>query len=667
MHASDRSKDLPPRYRHWLNEEVNYIIDSTERKQFLALQTDTQRDNFIDTFWRVRNPDPNSGINSYRDEHYRRLTYANEHYGSLEQQNGWRTDMGRMYIILGAPKQRATYMAARNVRPMEIWFYQAENPALPPYFYLVFYKRNTGDPFTLYSPYSDGPARLVTGLEALNDQKRALDQLRKSLGDEVGRRSLSLLPTEHVDFDEYTPSLSSDVLMSTIAGLPDNPLTQEQLNQNRLREHVTMSVMLGDPGMSLTYEVFRDDEGRQTLSYVLSTSVPDPRIIGDRSGSPYYDMTLRTSVQTQDGKPVYDDEQQLTGNLTEAQVAIANKKKFAAEARVPLSPGTYVLTATLTNNINKVGSQQHATVIVPTVKPQGVKVSGLLAYKAPAAVPDPHGLLPFSASGYRFTPRGAQSVYIREGDKLPVVFQLWLDPKAPTAGTEEDKVHLKYVFGMVSASHDSPSEENEDVEVKNLDKAGNLLTGHTVDTSQLAVGNYRLVVGATRTGVPQTSYAELTVHVEPPSTFVDTWTAYGPVGAGDAMDDFKRGLSAEAVGADAEAQRWYTRALAKHAPDMRPLDKLAALLERTGRTDDLAALSQQPILTQTAASPKTLMSIAQALTKNGNPKGAMKMLDAQIKLQPPNADLYRTMADACQASGDNSRASEMRTLAAGVK
>ena len=677
-HAAIRSKDLPPRYRHWLDEEVNYIIDSTERKQFLALTSDPQRDQFIHEFWSVRNPDPNSATNSYEDEHYRRLTYANEHFGSVEQQDGWRTDMGHMYIVLGEPKQRMTYPVARNVRSMEIWFYEGENPALPPFFYLLFYKRGPGDPFTLYSPYADGPAKLITGLEALNDQKRAITQLRKSLGDEVAKISLSLLPSEQVNYDDYTPSLSSDLLLDTIAGLPDNPLTQEQLNQNRLREHVTMSVMLGDPGLALSYDVFRDAEGRQTLSYLLSTSLPDARIIGERpDGTNYYDMSLRTTVQTTDGKPVYDQEDVLTGNLTPAQAEVAKKKKFAAEARVPLSPGLYVVTATLTNNIDKVGSRQHVTVTVPDVTERGAKISGLLAYKAPAAVPDPHGQLPFSVSGLRFTPRGAQSVYIREGEKLPVVLQLWLDPHGtdrsqstgtpdPSATGVEDKVHLKFVYGIVAAVHESPVQEEDDVDVKNLDKAGNLLTGHTLDTSQLAVGNYRLVVGATRTGVPQTAYSEMTIHVQPPSNFTDTWTAYGPNAGGEAVDDLKRGISAEAVGAIADAQKWYTRSLAEGA-GMRSLEKLAALLERSGKTDDLAALSQQPILMQTAASPKTLVAIAQASNKIGNPKAAVKMLDAQIKLQPPSAELYGVMADACQASGDNSRAKEMRTLAAGVK
>ena len=131
-HAASRVKDLPPRYRHWLTEEVNYIIDSEERKQFLSLTSDAQRDAFIRQFWEIRNPDPGSATNSYKEEFYQRLAYANEHFGSAQLQNGWRTARGRIYIILGAPKQIMSYPAARNVRPIEIWFYQSPSLALPP-------------------------------------------------------------------------------------------------------------------------------------------------------------------------------------------------------------------------------------------------------------------------------------------------------------------------------------------------------------------------------------------------------------------------------------------------------------------------------------------------------------------------------------------------------
>jgi GWxTD domain-containing protein len=669
VHAADRSKNLPPKYRHWLNEEVNYIIDSQERKQFLALADDTQRESFIRAFWRIRNPDPNSEINSYKDEHYRRLAYANEHYGAIGLQDGWRTDQGRIYITLGPPKQVMTYPLARNVRPLEIWFYESANRALPPYFYILFYKRSLGEPFTIYSPNQDGPARLVSTLETLNDQTKSLKTLRKSLGDEVAKMSLTLLPDQNVDLNgEWEPSLTSDVILSTIAGLPDHPITQEQLNLNRAREHVTMSVLTGESDLSLEYDVIRDERGRPTLSYLLRTPSPDERIVGVRKdGSFFYDFSLRTLVAAQDGKAAYDQEDQLTGNLTAGQVEAVKKKRFAAEARVPLSPGTYLLEVTLTNNVNHIASKKRATITVPAVEGKDVAISPLLFYTTPAAVPDPQGRLPFSFSNLRFSPRGAQSAEIRQGEYLPVVFQLWAGAKASDPATPE-KIHLKYVFGSVAAGHEAPVQEEEDVDVTNRDQAGNFLTGRKLDTTALGVGTYRLVVSATRTGEHRSAYASMNFTVRRGDDLVDLWTAYGPVAQeDDAVDDLKRGLSAQALGADGDAKAWFTKALAEGPADPRPLAKLVALLNRRGERDELAALSRQPILTQTAVPPQTLLPIAQALTKNGNPKEVVRMLEAQIKLQPPNGDLYRTLADACEASGDGSRAREVRSLANGIK
>lgn len=651
-----------------MNEEVPYIISSNERKQFLSLQSDTERDSFIASFWAIRNPDPSSATNTYKDEHYRRLAYANDHFGSIEAQNGWRTDQGRIYIILGPPKQIVTYPVAQNVRPIEIWFYQTPTRALPPYFNVLFYKRSLGEPFSLYSPYQDGPARLVSTLEAMNDQKRSLETLRKSLGDEVARTALSLIPGETVDLDSYEPSLSSDLLLGTIAGLPDNPLTREELNLNRQRERVTMSVLTGDPNMTMGYEVFRDDKGREILSYLLSSSVPDARLIGKRpDGSLYYDLTLRTNVQTADGKPVYEQEDQLTGNLTEAQAEIAKKKKFAAEARLPLAPGKYSLVATLTNNVIHLASRQHIAATVPAFDGKVLGISNLLAYQAPAAVPDPKDDLPFTASGFRFTPRGAQSVYVRQGERLPLVFQLWLgSDTAPAEGPA--KIHLRYVLGTATTTGEAPHVEGEDIDAANHDNAGNLLTGHTVDTSELAPGTYMLVVNANRVGEKRMAYASLTLHVESAEYYTDSWTAYGPTNpAGAALDDLKRGLSAEAQGADIEAQNWYSKALAENAGDLRPLEKLADLLARLGQNQQLAALSQQPVLLRDAAAPKTLLAIAQALKATGDLKAEVHLLETQIKLQPPNADLYRTLADACEATGDKSRAQTLRSLAEGTK
>jgi GWxTD domain-containing protein len=665
-HAADRSRDLPPRYRHWINEEVTYIIDSNEKKHFLSLTTDAERDSFIAEFWKIRNPDSDPTTNTYKEEHYRRLAYANEHFGSIDLQNGWRTDQGRIYITLGPPKQIINYPAARNVRPIEIWFYQSPSLALPTYFNVMFFKRSAGEPYTIYSPTSDGPAHLVASLEALNDQKRSLDILRKSLGDEVAKTAISLIPGESVDFDDYQPSLSSDMLLGEIAGLPDNPITQAGLAANRAREHVTVSVLNGDTDMSLGYEVFRDEQGRTTLSYLLSSHSPDLRLIGSGpDGSAYYDLSLRTEVTTPQGKEAYEQEDQLKGKLTPAEVEVAKKKRFSAEARVPLAPGAYVLVATLTNNITHISSRQHINVTVPDVDGKAIGISSLLAYTNPAAIPDPQNRLPFSASHFRFTPRGVQSVYLHQEEKLHLVFQLWFPPEA--AGSQ-DKIHLRYVFGDPASHGKEPTVETEDVDASNLDKAGNFLTGHTVDTSGWGVGTYMLVVSAKRESAAQTAYASMTVHVLPPDDLANGWTAYGPADPeGVALDDLKRGMSAEAGGHDEGAEGWYLKALAESSTDVRPLGKLAALLKRHDQNQQLAALSKQPILTSSAIEPTPLLAIAGALKVVGDPKTEVAMLEAQMKLQAPTAELYQTLADAYGSIGNNAKANDLRSLAAKVK
>jgi GWxTD domain-containing protein len=666
--ASTSEKKLAPNYRHWLDVEVPYIINADERKQFLELKTDTERDSFIEAFWKIRNPDPNSDVNAYKEEHYRRLTYANEHFGNARYGNGWRTAMGRIYIVLGPPKQRASYHEQANLRPMEIWFFQSETSALPPFFNILFYKHSGIEDWRIYSPTMDGPVALVTTGESQNDPKMALRFIKQSAGDEVARTTLSLLPTEPVDLDNPSPTMESDMMLATINDLPDNPLNKEQLTQNRLRERVTTSILTGETPPQLSYTVYRDDQGGETLSYLLKSQLPDPRLIGPGPDKTLeYDVTLRTDVLTSEGKTVYQQNDALTGKVSGAQAGAARQKPFAAEARLPLVPGNYVIVATLTNNLNHVATRQHASITVPEAKSGTVRMSPLLAYAAPAATPDPGGTLPFSASKFRFTPRGAQTATIRSGDRLPLVFQLWLDPKAPGSQTES-KIHLRYVFGAVNASHDPATTEEEIIDAANRDLAGNLLTGHTVDTSQLAPGTYRLVVGANWEGQQQTAYESMNLHVVSASEHIDTWTAYAGVAPDvQAVDDLKRGLAAEALRAEDEAQRFYSKALSEGPAELRPLDQLAALLARRGETDQLAALSTQPLLAEAAASPRTLLLIAEGLQKTGNQKGIVQMLEAQIKLQPPDADLYRTLANACEAIGNTSRARDLRAMATNVR
>jgi len=90
-------------YKKWIEEEVPYIITDEERQTFKKLTTDDERESFIETFWERRNPNPGNPENEFKEEYYRRIAYANEHYASGIP--GWKTDRGRIYIMYGPPNE----------------------------------------------------------------------------------------------------------------------------------------------------------------------------------------------------------------------------------------------------------------------------------------------------------------------------------------------------------------------------------------------------------------------------------------------------------------------------------------------------------------------------------------------------------------------------------
>lgn len=99
----DLYKELASPYKKWLDEDVVYIITPEERGAFLHLSTNEEREQFIEQFWQRRNPDPDSPENTFKEEHYRRIAYANEHFASGIP--GWKTDRGRIYIMWGKPDE----------------------------------------------------------------------------------------------------------------------------------------------------------------------------------------------------------------------------------------------------------------------------------------------------------------------------------------------------------------------------------------------------------------------------------------------------------------------------------------------------------------------------------------------------------------------------------
>jgi GWxTD domain-containing protein len=99
--AQDPTRVRQGPYRKWLNEDVRWIISDQERAEFKGLSDDMQKDKFIEAFWERRTPTPGAPENTFKEEHYRRLAYANQHFA--QGIPGWKTERGRFYIMYGPP------------------------------------------------------------------------------------------------------------------------------------------------------------------------------------------------------------------------------------------------------------------------------------------------------------------------------------------------------------------------------------------------------------------------------------------------------------------------------------------------------------------------------------------------------------------------------------
>jgi GWxTD domain-containing protein len=111
-------QELSKPYKKWLDEDVVYIITDEERAAFKQLSNDEERDNFIEAFWQRRDPTPDTEENEYKEEHYQRIAYANEHFAAGVP--GWKTDRGRIYIVFGKPDEIDSHPSGGSYeRPMD--------------------------------------------------------------------------------------------------------------------------------------------------------------------------------------------------------------------------------------------------------------------------------------------------------------------------------------------------------------------------------------------------------------------------------------------------------------------------------------------------------------------------------------------------------------------
>jgi GWxTD domain-containing protein len=344
------SQDLPPSFKKWLEEEVVYIITSLEKDVFLKLETDRERELFIEAFWKQRDPTQGTPANEFKEEHYQRIQHANYTFGRSAPIPGWKTDRGRFYIILGEPNDIERFTGETEIYNSEIWFYQGLSEyGLPTGFNLVFFQKGGAGDYRLYSPSSDGPQALLTSY--FGDQANYVQAFRKlkQVSPRLAQVSLSLIPGESTQFG--SPSLASDILLQNIQTIPEKSV------KNKYAQKFLMYKDIVEVEYTANYidndsfvRILKDESGHDFVHYAIELNRFSVQEFQDK-----YTASFRVNGQLTDinGRMIYQYEGSIPIEFDEDQLRSIIYKPFDIYDMFPLVPGTYKFSVLLKNETSQ--------------------------------------------------------------------------------------------------------------------------------------------------------------------------------------------------------------------------------------------------------------------------------------------------------------------------
>lgn len=386
-------KDLAPRFQEWLNL-VAYHIQPVEKDVFMKLTSDRDRDVFVDTFWKQRDPTPGTPENEYRDELVKRFKYCNQFYGRGTTREGWKTDMGRIHMILGPPASVEHFEASIGLVPCYSWsFYGDARRDLPPQFYLLFYQRGGVGEFKLYDPVTDGPARLLLDQKKIEDpfDYAALHEMIMEIAPTLAEIAITRIPGEY-NYD-LSPSPRNAMLYADIMESPKldvNPsYATHFLNYKGLvsTEYLTNYVesdaataVLEDPVTGLRFFHF------SMVPVDVNVDLYEPK-------SQFY-CNFQVNVSLRDGEAiVFQYNREFPLYFPEDSWDRVKANGLAVEESFPIAEGKYALTVLLTNTVGKQFSLLEKTVEIPPAATSPAIEGPFLGYKYETYPRDVH--IPF--------------------------------------------------------------------------------------------------------------------------------------------------------------------------------------------------------------------------------------------------------------------------------
>jgi GWxTD domain-containing protein len=444
----NRKPELKKVYKDWLEQDVAYIITDEERKQFKKLQTDDEREQFIEAFWRRRDPDPDTDENEYKEQYYERVAYANEHFASGIP--GWKTDRGRIYIMYGAPDEKESHPSGGSYQredyegggetstyPFERWFYRYIEGV------------GSGVEIEFVDPTGSGEYRIARSPEekdALLYVPGAGLTLAESLG--LQNKADRVVYGAMGSYGSYNSMREQDnpfTRLQLLSDLQKPPVIRDAKSAELLSLTNTGEMEANSPlNFDLRVDFFRQSDERVITAFTIQTENKDLQFKDDGSGIQMAKMNIFARITAVNGRRVGVFEDVVTANATSEEVVDMKGRKSAYGKTVPLPPGTYRVDVVV-RDINSGAAQiKRLGFTVPKYDPKQLATSTLVLATRLQSLTDAPAVGQFTIGQLKVIPN-LSAIYHR-GEPVGVYMQVYnagIDQTTLRPSVDVDYVVLK--------------------------------------------------------------------------------------------------------------------------------------------------------------------------------------------------------------------------------
>jgi GWxTD domain-containing protein len=469
-------------YKNWVNKDVKYIITKDEQKAFKELKTDDERENFIENFWRRRDPNPDTEENEYREQYYERIAYANENFASGIP--GWMTDRGRIYITWGKPDSveshpaggaydRPTYEGGGQTTtyPFETWFYRHLDDV------------GDGVEIEFVDPTGTGEFRIARNAyekDALANVPGGGLTTAEQLGiSDKGQRQLGAGQT-YYGREQDNPFRRMEI----IANLQRPP----QVKFSDLQELAggTSGVIDNNPlDFDLRVDFFRQSDDRVVTAFTIQADNKELSF-DPVGGLPTAKMNIFGRITAVSGKRSGIFEDSVTTNSTTEELADTRDKKSVYQKAYALTPGTYKVDVVVRDVISGNRGIRSIGFTVPRYEENKLDTSTLILASKLYTTSDKDIGAMFVIGGAKVIPN-LSGVY-KKGQDVGIYMQIYNTGIDQT--TLRPSVDVDYVL-----TKDGKEILNQKEDWGGLSDAGQRLTiARLLPTTQMALGDYEIKV-----------------------------------------------------------------------------------------------------------------------------------------------------------------------------